>query len=79
MFKLDDTVRIKKTGVIGTISDISGAGGETTYVIDTDTGDDEDDFGGMRRYTTAARMNWKRHDPQISCRFRRRIFHVLHL
>ncbi len=47
MFKLDDTVRIKKTGVIGTISDISGAGGETTYVIDTDTGDDEDDFGGM--------------------------------
>lgn len=47
MFKLDDTVKIKKTGVVGTISDISCAGGVTTYVIDTDTGDDEDDFGGM--------------------------------
>lgn len=45
MFKMDDTVRIKKAGVIGTITDISGAGGETTYVIDTDTGDDEDGFG----------------------------------
>lgn len=48
MFKLDDTVRIKKTGVIGTITDISCAGGHTMYVIDTDDGDDEEDtFGSM--------------------------------
>ncbi len=48
MFKLDDTVRIKKTGIIGTITDISSAGGRTTYVIDTDDGeDDEDSFGSM--------------------------------
>lgn len=48
MFKLDDTVRIIKTGVVGTITDISCAGGRTTYVIDTDDGDDEEDtFGSM--------------------------------
>ncbi len=48
MFKLDDTVRIKKTGVIGTITDISCGGGHTMYVIDTDDGDDEEDtFGSM--------------------------------
>ena len=46
MFKLDDTVRIKKSGIVGTITDISCAGGATTYVIDT--GDDEEDtFGSM--------------------------------
>ncbi len=48
MFKLDDTVRIKKSGIVGTITDISCAGGTTTYVIDTDDGDDgEDTFGSM--------------------------------
>lgn len=48
MFKLDDTVRIKKSGIVGTITDISCAGGTTTYVIDTDDGDDEEDtFGSM--------------------------------
>jgi len=47
MFKLDDTVKIKKSGIIGTIADISHAGGGTIYVIDTDTGDDENDFGGI--------------------------------
>lgn len=48
MFKMDDTVRIKKTGVVGSITDISCAGGSTVYVIDTDTGDDEEGgFGGM--------------------------------
>ena len=40
MFKMDDTVRIRKTGVVGSITDISCAGGSTVYVIDTDTGDD---------------------------------------
>ena len=39
MFKMDDTVRIRKTGVVGSITDISCAGGSTVYVIDTDTGD----------------------------------------
>lgn len=48
MFKLDDTVRIKKSGIVGTITDISCASGATTYVIDTDDGDDEEDtFGSM--------------------------------
>ena len=48
MFKLDDTVRIKNSGIVGTITDISCAGGTTTYVIDTDDGDDEEDtFGSM--------------------------------
>ena len=48
MFKMDDTVRIRKTGVVGSITDISCAGGSTVYVIDTDTGDDEEGgFGGM--------------------------------
>ena len=48
MFKLDDTVRIMKSGIVGTITDISCAGGATTYVIDTDDGDDEEDtFGSM--------------------------------
>ncbi len=48
MFKLDDTVRIKKSGIVGTITDISCACGTTTYVIDTDDGDDEEDtFGSM--------------------------------
>ena len=48
MFKLDDTLRIKKSGFVGTITDISCAGGTTTYVIDTDDGDDEEDtFGSM--------------------------------
>ena len=48
MFNLDDTVRIKKSGIVGTITDISCAGGTTTYVIDTDDGDDEEDtFGSM--------------------------------
>ena len=28
MFKMDDTVRIKKTGVVGSITDISCAGGK---------------------------------------------------
>ncbi len=46
MFKLDDTVRIKKTGVIGTVTDISCAGGAVTYVIDTDDGDDEEETFG---------------------------------
>lgn len=48
MFRIDQDVRIKKTGVVGTITDISRAGGETVYVIDTDTGNDEEtDFGAM--------------------------------
>lgn len=47
MFRLDETVKIKKSGVIGTITDISGNGSNVVYVIDTDTGDDENDFGGM--------------------------------
>lgn len=48
MFRIDDTVRIKKSGVLGTIIDISCAGGACTYVVDTDSGeDDEDTFGSM--------------------------------
>ena len=31
MFKMDDTVRIRKTGVVGSITDISCAGGSTVY------------------------------------------------
>ena len=47
MFRLDETVRIKKTGVVGSVSDISHAGGITTYMIDTDDGDDEENFGSV--------------------------------
>lgn len=42
MFRIDDTVRIKKSGIIGTIADISGSGENTVYVIDTDSGDCEE-------------------------------------
>lgn len=40
-FKFDETVRIKRTGITGTICDISTAGGVVTYAVDTDSGDEE--------------------------------------
>ncbi len=46
MYKIDDSVRIISTGELGTIADISSAGGTVLYMVDTDTGDDEDYLGG---------------------------------
>lgn len=46
LFRIDDTVRIKKSGVIGTIADISGSGENRVYVIDTDSGDDDELMSG---------------------------------
>lgn len=47
MFRLDDTVRIKASGVIGTITDISNAAGSTMYVIESDPSEDEADYIGI--------------------------------
>ena len=48
MFRIDDTVKIKATGVVGIITDISNAGGSRVYVIESDPKEDEDvDFIGM--------------------------------
>ena len=65
MFKLDDTVRIKKSGIVGTITDISCAGGTTTYVIDTDDGDDEECNGGDPMFSPSQRI-WGYETPDGS-------------
>ena len=45
MFRIDDTIKIKATGVVGTITDISNAGGSRVYVIESDPEEDEDFIG----------------------------------
>lgn len=46
MYRIDDSVKIISTGEQGTIADISTSGGKTLYMVDTDTGNDEDYLGG---------------------------------
>ncbi len=41
MLRFDDTVRIKASGVVGTITDISSAAGGVVYVVEADAADEE--------------------------------------
>ena len=43
MLRFDDTVRIKASGVVGTITDISSAAGGVVYVVEADAADEEYD------------------------------------
>ena len=52
MFKMDDTVRIKKTGVVGSITDISCAGGSTANFTPFNT-----HVVGMTAYSIGASSN----------------------
>lgn len=48
MFKLFDTVRIKRNNVIGTIVDIDDTSSDVKYVVESDTkGERSDGFGGI--------------------------------
>ncbi len=42
MFRFDDTVRIKASGVVGTITDISSAAGGVVYVVEADAAEEYD-------------------------------------
>lgn len=46
MFELNDKVRILESGIIGTVVDVSTEGGESQYIVESDTPYVEGGYGG---------------------------------